>query len=46
VRRGDVRCLTMGQLAAEFRNKLGIQGPCDAILVRAAPAIPAPQQVT
>ncbi|HZQ68199.1 MAG TPA: hypothetical protein VFA68_06750 [Terriglobales bacterium] len=39
VRKGDVRCLTMGQLAAEFRNKLRVPGGCDAILTTAAPAL-------
>jgi len=29
VRDGDVRCLTMGKLAAEFRKKLGIRRDCD-----------------
>jgi len=31
VRRGDVRCLTMGQLADEFLSKLGVKQPCNSI---------------
>ena len=40
VRNGDVRCLTMGQLATEFRNKLGIRRDCDwdAAFVGTTPA--------
>jgi hypothetical protein len=29
VRNGDLRCLTMGQLASEFQSKLGVKQGCD-----------------
>jgi hypothetical protein len=29
VRNGDLRCLTMGQLAAEFQLKLAVEQGCD-----------------
>lgn len=45
VRKGDVRCLTMGQLAAEFRRKMGVRRQCDATPASAATIPAVPQQV-
>ena len=45
VRKGYVRCLTMGQLAAEFREKMGFQRHSDATLSGTATALAVPQQV-
>ena len=45
VRKGDVRCLTMGQFAAEFREKMGFQRHGDATLSATATAVAVPQQV-
>lgn len=45
VRKGDLRCLTMGQLAAEFREKMRFQRHGDATLSDTATALVVPQQV-
>lgn len=45
VRKGDVRCLTMGQLAGEFREKMGVRRQCDATLSSTAMALAVPQSV-
>jgi len=44
VRKGDVRCLTMGQLAAEFRQRFGIRRNCDWSPAYAEPASAAERQ--
>ena len=45
VRKGNVRCLTMGHLAADFRRNMGVRRECAAIFGTPSPAIAAPQQV-
>lgn len=45
VRKGDVRCLTMGQLAAEFREKMGVRRQGDATLSGTATALAVPLSV-
>lgn len=46
VRKGNVRCLTMGHLASEFRRNMVLRPECAAIFGTPDPAIAAPQQVS
>ena len=43
VRNGDVRCLTMGQLALEYRRELAMERASDRSLARAAPSSVTPR---